>query len=353
MLQQRRVAVIRFGCRRRSKASTIFGMMISAARSACIAVPSRWSTAIPNPASLSMSRSLRPLPMQTDDMLPNRRTYSALPSSSLPGGRTWTVKVGAGKGLVYAAEGIGGNDVDPEMFGQESEQIGNPADQPTVKGQGAVIIKDKMGKTQTAKIRYIDLDHGLPSRPDQAAVLQFDNGVGNSGNLVKIMGYQQNGAGLFQLQQQLFDCLRGCMIQGRGRFIEEQHLGLENQSPGNAQSLLLSSRKIKRRGIEPVMHLIPEPHLLQTFHHPASDNFFRYAPFKLQGKGDILVDAHGQRIGNLKYHADLSAQLGNRVVFLVNILKPAVKLHLNNSLQGAVGNRFPESVQGHEKGRFS
>ncbi len=32
----------------------------------------------------------------------------------------------AGKGLVYAAEGIGGNNMDLEMFGQAFKQIGTP-----------------------------------------------------------------------------------------------------------------------------------------------------------------------------------------------------------------------------------
>jgi len=50
-VQQRRVAVIRWGCRRRFNASIILEITISVARSAAGEAPSCWSTAIPNPAS--------------------------------------------------------------------------------------------------------------------------------------------------------------------------------------------------------------------------------------------------------------------------------------------------------------
>jgi hypothetical protein len=103
-------------------------------------------------------------------------------------------KVRAGKGLVDAAEGIGGENVDLKMFGEESEQVGDTAEQLSVKGQGTVVIKDKMGKTQMAEIGDVDLDHNSPPALKKAAVLQFENGVGDSGNLVKIVGYQQKNA---------------------------------------------------------------------------------------------------------------------------------------------------------------
>jgi hypothetical protein len=68
----------------------------------------------------------------------------------------------------------------------------------------------------------------LRSRPDllQFAQVEIGYSVGHASRLHHRVGDQDNGVIRAELQHQLFDLGSGNRINGSGRFIHEQHLGL-------------------------------------------------------------------------------------------------------------------------------
>ena len=82
--------------------------------------------------------------------------------------------------------------------------------------------------------------------------------VGYPRRLLHVMRDDDNGVELFELDQQFFDPRGRDRIQGRGRFIHEQHLRLDREQARNADPLLLLRRKREGGSIQPILERIPQ-----------------------------------------------------------------------------------------------
>jgi hypothetical protein len=61
------------------------------------------------------------------------------------------------------------------------------------------------------------------------------------------VGNDEDGYLVFQLQAKLFDFGGGLRIKSRGRLIQQQDVWIIGQSPGDAEALLLATRKRESR----------------------------------------------------------------------------------------------------------
>src|ERR1051325_4335899 len=93
---------------------------------------------------------------------------------------------------------------------------------------------------------------------DQLAQIEKGGVIGHSRGLLHVVGDDDYGVVLLELQNQVFDLGRGERVEGGGRFVHEEHFGLHGQGAGNAQPLLLAARETDRRSVEAVLDLIPE-----------------------------------------------------------------------------------------------
>ncbi len=63
---------------------------------------------------------------------------------------------------------------------------------------------------------------------------------------------------LLELQHQLLDLGRRDRVQRRAGLVEQDHLRLDGDRPGDAQALLLAARQAEGAVFEPVLDLVPE-----------------------------------------------------------------------------------------------
>ena len=54
-------------------------------------------------------------------------------------------------------------------------------------------------------------------------------------------------------------------IQGRGGLVEQQHLGLDGQRAGDAQTLLLAAGQPDRAIAQPILDLVPQGGAAECF----------------------------------------------------------------------------------------
>ena len=111
--------------------------------------------------------------------------------------------------------------------------------------------------------------------------------------------------------QHLVDHLR---VERRGRLVEEHHLGLHRQRAGDRDALLLAAGQLRRVACRPGWPRPPGP----------------AAPWPLLGLGrldalatligperDVLQDRLvGEEVERLEHHADVGAQLGQRLALV-------------------------------------
>ena len=83
--------------------------------------------------------------------------------------------------------------------------------------------------------------------------------VGDPVGLLEVVGDDHDRDLLAQLHDQVLDHLRRLRIERRARLVEQQHLGIGGERPGDAQSLLLAAREPQRRMVEVVLDLVEQP----------------------------------------------------------------------------------------------
>ena len=138
--------------------------------------------------------------------------------------------------------------------------------------------------------------------------------IGDPLGLLHVVGHDGHGIFFFKLHHQLFDLAGGNGIEGRARFVHEQHLRFGGNRSGNAKALLLSAGQGKAVVFELVFHLVPERRTPQGLLH-----FLIHVALETvepQTKGNVFVYGHGKRVRLLKHHADVAPH-GNRVDFIV------------------------------------
>ena len=97
-------------------------------------------------------------------------------------------------------------------------------------------------------------------------------------------------------------------IEGRGRFVEQQHLRLDRHRPGDAQPLLLAAGEALAALLELVLHLVPQRRLGERPLHPLVHRRGGQLLVEPHAEGDVVVDRHRKRRRRLEDHADPLAQ---------------------------------------------
>ena len=96
-------------------------------------------------------------------------------------------------------------------------------------------------------------------------------------------------------------------VERRAGLVHEDDVRLHGERAGNAQPLRLPAGEAQARGLEPVLHLVPQRGLAQR----ALDDLIQPALVVLavdaRSIGDVVVDRLRERVGLLEDHADAPA----------------------------------------------
>ena len=114
---------------------------------------------------------------------------------------------------------------------------------------------------------------------------------------------------LLELHGQLLDLRRGDRIERACGLVHEQHLGLDRECAGDAQSLLLAAGETERVFAQAVFHLVPDGRAAQRLFDDLVELRAVFDAVRARAVGDVVVDAHRERVRFLKDHADLAPQL--------------------------------------------
>src|ERR1700722_10715557 len=129
--------------------------------------------------------------------------------------------------------------------------------------------------------------------------------LGNPRGLLHIMRDNDDGVAAFQLEKQLLDLGRGDGVQGRAGLVQEQHIGLDGQRPGDAQALLLAAGQGSSGPVDDVLDLVPESGPSQGAFHGPLDLVGIALPMQAHARGHVLEDGKGREgRGLLEDHAD-------------------------------------------------
>ena len=156
---------------------------------------------------------------------------------------------------------------------------------------------------------------------------------------------------LFEAVHEVLNREGGDRVEGRARFVHEEHLGLDRDGAGDAQALLLAAGKRGTRLIEAVLHFLPEvgaaQRALHDFLRVGLLDLLRIEPHPRQ---HIVANRHGgEGIGTLEDHAHVLAD-GHRVhPGAVNIIA------VDKDVAGHVGavDHFMHTVEGTQERGFA
>ena len=113
-----------------------------------------------------------------------------------------------------------------------------------------------------------------------------------------------------ELVDQLFDPLRGDRIERRRRLVHQQDLGLDGERARDAEPLLLAAGERQRRGVQPVLHFVPERRRLQAGLDAAAELLARARqPVDPQAVGDVVEDRFREGVRLLEDHADAAPKI--------------------------------------------
>ena len=149
------------------------------------------------------------------------------------------------------------------------------------------------------------------------------------------MRHDHERAGLLELAGQLLHHQRRYGVERRGRFVHQQNVGLHGQRTGDAQTLLLAARKTQTRFFELVLDLVPQGGASQGVFDQLVEHDAVAHSHAARTVGDVVVDAHGKRVGALKHHAHALAQTAD-VVIAQDILTIERNLALDAAILDAV-----------------
>ncbi len=102
-------------------------------------------------------------------------------------------------------------------------------------------------------------------------------------------------------------------VERRAGLVEEQDLGSHGKRASDAEALLLAAGECQRRMVEVVLDLLVEAGALQRLDHGRLEMGARGAlrAALAQPVGDVVEDAHRERVGLLEEHPDAAPQVGD------------------------------------------
>src|SRR5205814_6502942 len=124
--------------------------------------------------------------------------------------------------------------------------------------------------------------------------------------------------------------------------VEKQHFGLDGESAGDAQALLLAAGKFVGRPVEVVFHFVPQGGVAQAFFDRFRDWGFR--AINPQTVGNVVENGLGERIGALKNHADGAAIRSNV------LRKDVLAIEKNFAFQAGAAHDLVHAIQGAQQG---
>ncbi len=107
--------------------------------------------------------------------------------------------------------------------------------------------------------------------------------------------------------------LGGDGVQGRAGLVQQDHLGLDRQHPGDAQALLLAAGELQGGLPELVLDLVPEGRPLEAPLRQAVEVLLAPDAVHPQAVDHVLVDALGEGVGALEDHAHPPPQVDDVV----------------------------------------
>src|SRR3954468_16228560 len=105
---------------------------------------------------------------------------------------------------------------------------------------------------------FVDLDQAADRLCPGGLEAEEGSAVGDAGGLLHVVSDDDDREAAFEAVHQLLDRAGGDRVEGRGGLVEEQHVGLDRDRTGDAESLLLAAGKPEGAVLEPVFHLVPE-----------------------------------------------------------------------------------------------
>jgi hypothetical protein len=169
---------------------------------------------------------------------------------------------------------------------------------------------------------------------DQVAQVHEGGEVGDARGLLHVVGHDRDRVVLLQFLDQLLDAAGRNRIERRSRLVEQQHVRLQCDGAGDAQSLLLAAGQAQGALAQLVLHFVPQGALAQR----ALDAVVHFRPGQFLVVADavrhVLEDGHRKRHGLLEHHADLAAQAIHRVLEVEDVLAIQQYLALGFQLSG-------------------
>ncbi len=185
------------------------------------------------------------------------------------------------------------------------------------------------------------------STPTPVVDTEERGAVGDARGLLHVVRDDHDRVALLQRLRQLLDGQRRHRVQGRGRLVEQQHVGLDGDRPRDAQPLLLATGQAERARLQSVLDLVPQrraaQRLLDALIQPRAHAEVARRP------GDVVVDRLRERIRLLEDHPDAPPHLdavGLRPVEVVAVVE-----HLAG--QGEPGDRVVHAVEAAQEGRLA
>ncbi len=163
------------------------------------------------------------------------------------------------------------------------------------------------------------------------------------------MGNDDDGVLGLQFVDQLFDLQRGDRVEGRARFVEQQHFRLHGDGAGDHQALLLTTGEAEGRLVQTILDLLPQCRALER----PLDGFVEHAllldALDAQAVDDVLVDALGERVGLLEHHANATTQVGHILALAVDI----VTVEVDGAFDTAAVDQIIHTVEAAQQGRLA
>jgi hypothetical protein len=142
---------------------------------------------------------------------------------------------------------------------------------------------------------------------DPAAVHEHDPVGRRPGEAHLVADHHHGHAGGGQVPHDVQDLVDHLRVQGRGRLVEQQQLGLHGQGPGDRHPLLLAARQLGRE----LAGLVLDPDPGQQLAGPALGLLPGLAADLDRAQGDVVEHALvGEQVELLEDHADVRAQPG-------------------------------------------
>src|SRR5277367_1011109 len=180
---------------------------------------------------------------------------------------------------------------------------------------------------------------------DEVAIEHEGSEVAGAGGLLHVVSDDGHGAAVFQLEHELFDFGGGNGIESGARLIEKEHFGIDRESAGDAEALLLSAGESEGGFFEIVLHFVPEGGAAQAVLDEVVEAAF--VAIDAQAVGYVVINRFWKWIGALEDHAHAAAQADD--VERVNVLT----IEKDFAFNAGVANGFVHAVQSAQECGFA